>query len=299
MHAIDRADRRAVDVTQVHVRARVERSRDDFDGAQKPTVGATQVTHMRVSRRGGLGGQPRHLEVLHPRGLAAVAQEHTDAEGAVIELTPQRLEHASTLPVRELSVPGRCSDVGQECRQARRHVDAAHAHARQCPRCGVAEVVGATALGHAGIGPRHVEHPRLEFQGGGHSVADLKPPRRGIRAVTVQVNEARCDDLTGRVPLLGAVQVGAAARDHRVDATPRDGHVADGIEPRLRIDDPASADHDIVLAHASSRMSRATCSPTTVTGKAVVARGARGKSEASATTRPATPRTRARSSQTA
>ena len=116
------------------MRAGVECRGHHLFRADQTAVDATQISHVGIGGSTGLGCERGHFEVLRSRRLAAVAEEHSDPEGSVVELTPQQLEHAPALGVGELAMPRWRPDVGQEGGQPGRHVDAADAHARQRPR---------------------------------------------------------------------------------------------------------------------------------------------------------------------
>jgi hypothetical protein len=88
--------------------------------------------------------------------------------------------------------------------------------------------------------------PGFEIEHGRHAVARVEPAARQRLGVSVQVDEAGGHDhsahLDDRVP------VQRLTRDRR-DLPAGDADIADPVEPTLRVEHPATAQHQVVDGH--------------------------------------------------
>ena len=240
----------------VHVRAGLACHPDDFLGAVDDRVGdhLDQVPGVREGRHARLHGQLGDPHVFRRVDGRRVAEQQADAERPVGQVAGQAGEESGELRGRGRALPGGVPEAAQDLGQrAARREPGDLGHPGLCPRGGEA-VVDRPPLGRdRPVGGRHRAGSRLQLQRGRDPVQRLQAQSGQVADVAVEVDESRRHHQTRGVHL--GARSGQAGTDLR-DPARSDGDVGDGVEPGLRIDHAAAAQHDLRFGHPPAPLQR-------------------------------------------
>ena len=194
------------------------------DGAHRREILADVDHHRQIERCGRLLRAPQCLEIV---GIGdVVRQSRLDADDDIAMARDGATRQGNVGEVDVVQFAAGADDA------AARDVHQHAADLRRSPRDG-GDLIDVVRAGRAGVDPA------------GHAVLQGQwRPFLAAAGVSVDVDQARRDDLAARID-----RVGSAGRNvglHRHDAAAGDRHVADCVEPDRGIDDAPALDDQLV-----------------------------------------------------